>query len=500
MWGGIAPLAMTIGTLAIFAADAARLRGRQYVRAAGYGVVALAVATSFAANLIDSVSFVLAIASAFLAAAIGAYSQLYIEAEGYSRSIELFVDAYATLLLLAFASPSLMALLSCWAAAEVVAFVLVRAGEERATEGPLTSSRGFVLTSTMTFEATMFTLMFVLAATFVSASGLSAALRPFSAPAPRVRVPAYLMPLLFAAFVTKAALFPLHFWLPGAHASAPAPASALLSGASTVLGLYGLYRLTEIVDFSGYAVPASALLIAMGTASVVLAGIKQPYLRDGKQMLAYGTIATNGFSAALLAAYLVNQDMSSLAAFVSSLLLQMSYKTTLFCYVGLLELEYGTRYVHGLKGAAELMPVSSIGGALSAFALLGVPGTVGFVSKALALYVALASALATPWLGGALLAVVATYLIYSAQLALSFIGTLTPGTRPLEPIAAAGAGLQDPVLALGLSSILFTFLVPLWALSTGLVLAFVMPAPLSALLALLTTWAFSRRRAQRGMP
>src|SRR5690606_6222063 len=75
------------------------------------------------------------------------------------------------------------------------------------------------------------------------------------------------------ALLLKSALFPLHFWLPPAHANAPTPVSALLSALVVESSLYVLLRLWLAVVPEG-AVPLGVALGALGGAAVLWGSVQ----------------------------------------------------------------------------------------------------------------------------------------------------------------------------------------------------------------------------------
>ena len=101
---------------------------------------------------------------------------------------------------------------------------------------------------------------------------------------------------LATGFAVKAALFPVHFWLPDAHAAAPAPVSAHLSALVVKAGVVGMLRTLEL--FAGAESLLQPLLTvmvwlgALGTLGGALMALVQ---RDIKLMLAYSTMANIGY-------------------------------------------------------------------------------------------------------------------------------------------------------------------------------------------------------------
>jgi len=121
-----------------------------------------------------------------------------------------------------------------------------------------------------------------------------------------VRDQANLAPLFWLAlfgFGVKAGFFPLHIWLPSAHANAPSHVSAIMSGVAIKLGVYGILR------FSGWLpVPAAAgwVVTGLGAASALLGITFALAQNDFKRLLAYCSVENIGIiligiGAALLA-------------------------------------------------------------------------------------------------------------------------------------------------------------------------------------------------------
>ena len=197
-----------------------------------------------------------------------------------------------------------------------------------------------------------------------------------------------LAPLFWLAlfgFGLKAGLFPLHIWLPSAHANAPSHVSAILSGVTIKLGIYGLVR------FSGWLpVPAGAgwVVAALGVASAVLGVAFALGQHDLKRLLAYHSVENIGiiligFGFALVAVEQGDTAWGRLA--LAGGLLHVwnhgLFKALLFFGAGSVLHATGTREMSRLGGLWRTMPWTAGLFGLGAVAICGLPPLNGFVSE-----------------------------------------------------------------------------------------------------------------------
>lgn len=184
---------------------------------------------------------------------------------------------------------------------------------------------------------------------------------------------------LVVGFLVKAAIFPLHFWLPDAHASAPSPVSALLSGLVVKMGVVGLIRTRILFSEADVVqlVMLDTLLVWLGVAAILAGAVLAMVQRELKLMLAYSTVANLGYIA-------LGLGLTSPAA-VSGALAHMVYhatiKTGLFLAAGAVLLGTGLSRVDDLRGLGQRMPLTSTALVLGLLAATGVPPTAGFVGK-----------------------------------------------------------------------------------------------------------------------
>ena len=100
--------------------------------------------------------------------------------------------------------------------------------------------------------------------------------------------------LLLIGFCVKMALFPVHTWLPDAHAEAPAPISAMLSGVMIKCGAYAIARIL-LSGFGQTVVQTSDVLTALGVITMIYGGLMALAQTDIKRLLAYSSISQMGY-------------------------------------------------------------------------------------------------------------------------------------------------------------------------------------------------------------
>jgi hydrogenase-4 component B len=191
--------------------------------------------------------------------------------------------------------------------------------------------------------------------------------------------------LALLGFGIKAGFFPLHIWLPSAHANAPSHVSALMSGVAIKMGVYGIVR------FSGWLpVPQSApwVVIGLGAASALLGVAFALVQNDFKRLLAYCSVEHVGLiligvGVALLA---VQQGgaawgMLALAGALLHVWNHGVFKALLFFAAGSVLHTTGTREMSRLGGLWRSMPWTATLFGLGAIGACGLPPMNGFASE-----------------------------------------------------------------------------------------------------------------------
>ncbi|TCT05070.1 monovalent cation/H+ antiporter subunit D [Aquabacter spiritensis] len=261
--------------------------------------------------------------------------------------------------------------------------------------------------------------------------------------------------LLFLVFATKAALVPLHWWLPATYAGTSAPVAALFM-IMTKVGAYAIVRVYGLVFGDGagplamaaapLVIPAALLTLVLGTAGL----LGSRTLRDlaafaviasmGTLLVAVGLFDADGLSAGLY--YLVHSTLAGAALFLLAGLVQEGRGPA------------GDRLVPAPAMVGETL----LGGLffLCAIALVGLPPLSGFLGKVMILEAARASGL-WPWIWALILAasLLMTFGFARAGSALFWASGPVSGTGPRLPIVPLGAVLA--LLALTLA----------WTLAAG---------------------------------
>jgi hydrogenase-4 component B len=197
-----------------------------------------------------------------------------------------------------------------------------------------------------------------------------------------------LRPLFWPAllgFGLKAGLFPLHIWLPTAHANAPSHVSAILSGVTLKIGIYGLVR------FSGWLPlpPQAGWVVALlGVTSAVLGVVFALGQHDLKRLLAYHSVENIGIILIGLGFAIVAVEQGgalwgrlALAGGLLHVWNHGLFKSLLFFAAGSVLHATGTREMSRLGGLWRVMPWTTSLFALGAVAISGLPPLNGFVSE-----------------------------------------------------------------------------------------------------------------------
>jgi multicomponent Na+:H+ antiporter subunit D len=199
--------------------------------------------------------------------------------------------------------------------------------------------------------------------------------------------------LMTVGLLAKTALFPLHIWLPAAHAGAPAAASAVLSGL-VVKGSFVLIIRVWVDALPGVATPAAAqLLAALGAAAILVGSVLALRQARLKLLVAYSTVAQIGYL--FLAFPLASATQIGTAAWTGGILQAVSHalaKASMFLAVGLIAKAIGHDRIADIGGVGRVLPMTLFAFGLAGFSLMGLPPSGGFVAKWLLLRAAIEGA------------------------------------------------------------------------------------------------------------
>ena len=182
-----------------------------------------------------------------------------------------------------------------------------------------------------------------------------------------------------AGFGVKAAIMPLHGWVPDAHPAAPSPASALLSGVILKAGAFGIIRVVFNV-FGVDLIRELNVFIVMATLAcitIVVASVFALTQDNLKRRLAYSSIGQVSYI--ILGLAMLAQD-GALGG-VMHLTHHAIMKGCLFLCAGIILVKTGKKNISEMKGVGYRLPITMICFSVCALAMMGTPPSVGFITK-----------------------------------------------------------------------------------------------------------------------
>ena len=185
---------------------------------------------------------------------------------------------------------------------------------------------------------------------------------------------------ILVGLALKLAMFPLHLWLPNAYARAPSAVTSFLSATATKVIIYALMRLLFVVfafDFAFEGQVLRLVMLPLALIGIVVASVVALFQHDLKRMLAYSSIAQIGYM--LLGITLLTHG--GLMASIIHLFNHAVAKAALFMVAGSFFLRTGSTSIRDLAGIGRDMPWTTAAFVAAGLSIIGVPLTVGFVSK-----------------------------------------------------------------------------------------------------------------------
>jgi multicomponent Na+:H+ antiporter subunit D len=185
--------------------------------------------------------------------------------------------------------------------------------------------------------------------------------------------------LFIVAFGTKAALFPLHVWLPDAHASAPSPSSAMLSG--LVIKIYAFVFMLILYEiFPRYLleqIPLADIVLWLAALGVIFGSIYAMLQSDLKKMLAYSSI---GQIAYIFMGIGLDHNLA-LVGGLYHIMVHAFTKAMLFMVAGVIIYSTGVRQIKDLASIGRVLPLTMLAFTIGSASMIGLPGTGGLISK-----------------------------------------------------------------------------------------------------------------------
>ncbi|MFC4554616.1 Na+/H+ antiporter subunit D [Georgenia faecalis] len=181
--------------------------------------------------------------------------------------------------------------------------------------------------------------------------------------------------MLLVAFGIKAAIFPLHAWLPDSYPTAPALVTAVFAGLLTKVGVYAIIRTQTLLFPTGRA---DDLLMVAALVTMVVGILGAVAQQDIKRMLSFTLVSHIGFMVWGIA-MATDDGLSSAIYYVVH---HITVQTALFLVAGLIERRGGTTSLARLGSLARLAPLLAILFFIPAMNLAGIPPMSGFLGKA----------------------------------------------------------------------------------------------------------------------
>ena len=185
---------------------------------------------------------------------------------------------------------------------------------------------------------------------------------------------------LTLGLMLKLALFPLHVWLPNAYTYAPSAMGALLAATGTKVSAYALIRVLYSVftlEFDLKIIPFNDILLYISVLAILMGSTLALSQGNLKKMLAYSSIGQIGY----ITLGISLSNATSLQGSVLHIFNHSLMKGGLFLIAGGLFYKFNIENIQDLKGISKRMPYTMAFFVILALSMIGMPFTVGFLSK-----------------------------------------------------------------------------------------------------------------------
>jgi multicomponent Na+:H+ antiporter subunit D len=234
--------------------------------------------------------------------------------------------------------------------------------------------------------ATTAALFYLLGVTLLYSEFSTLDLLGLKAASPAGFLPLLALGLLIGGLSLKSALFPLHFWLPPAHATAPAPVSAVLSGLVVKAGFYVLLRIWFEVFPQAVPEVGKNLLATLGAIAIVWGSWKALQQARLKMLIAYSTVAQMGYLF-LVFALAAGTGIQPVSAAVYQMISHGLSKAAMFLAAGVIVKSVHSDRLEDTRGCFRKMPAAVAAITVSGANLAGIAPAGGAKGKLLGIAV-----------------------------------------------------------------------------------------------------------------
>jgi multicomponent Na+:H+ antiporter subunit D len=192
------------------------------------------------------------------------------------------------------------------------------------------------------------------------------------------------IPVAFAflavGFSLKLALFPLHLWLPNAYTYAPSAVTAFIAATATKVAVYMMLRFFFTVFGAAFAfeqMRVDLVFMPLALVAIFSMSLVAIFQVNIKRMLAYSSVAQIGYM-------ILGVSMASVTGLTAAIVHLFNHalmKGALFMALGAVFYRIGSVHIEAMQGLGKKMPWTMASFVLAGLSLIGVPATVGFISK-----------------------------------------------------------------------------------------------------------------------
>lgn len=316
---------------------------------------------------LNTVAWVMSMLITVIGAVVLAYSARYFDSatEGLGRYAGLMV-AFAAAMLGLVMSDNLLLMFIFWEFTSVFSYLLIGQNPEKGVNRR-SAMKALIVT---TFGGLVMLVGILIIGQFADTYSLTAIV----ANPPTGTLISVAVVLVLVGALSKSAIFPFHFWLPGAMA-APTPVSAYLHAAAMVKA--GVYLIAVLAPAFADLLGWRETVLILGLATMLIGSIGALRQTDLKLLLAYGTVSQLGLIVTVLG---LGTQAAALAG-MGLVIAHALFKSALFLSVGVVDRAAGTRDLTIVSGVGRQFPVLAIGMVFAALSMAAIIPATGFVAK-----------------------------------------------------------------------------------------------------------------------